>query len=89
MFGLKNTSVRVSNELGRGSSKDAKFSIVVTVLTSFIIGFILFLVFLSLRGKLAYLFTENPKVADAVSDLSPLLAFSILMNSIQPVLSGR
>ncbi|KAG8647994.1 protein DETOXIFICATION 21 isoform X2 [Manihot esculenta] len=85
---LAAASVRVSNELGRGSSKDAKFSIVVTVLTSFIIGFILFLVFLSLRGKLAYLFTENPKVADAVSDLSPLLAFSILMNSIQPVLSG-
>ncbi|KAJ9185717.1 hypothetical protein P3X46_005314 [Hevea brasiliensis] len=85
---LAAASVRVSNELGRGSSKAAKFSIVTTVLTSFVIGFILFLLFLFLRGKLAYIFTENPKVADAVSDLSPLLAFSILMNSIQPVLSG-
>ncbi|CAN1246063.1 Protein DETOXIFICATION 21 [Linum grandiflorum] len=40
------------------------------------------------RGKIAYLFTESPEVVDAVADLSPLLAFSILLNSIQPVLSG-
>lgn len=81
-------SVRVANELGRGSSKAAKFSIVVTVLTSFAIGFILFLLFLFLREKLAYIFTTNKDVADAVGDLSPLLAISILLNSVQPVLSG-
>ncbi|RZB47562.1 Protein DETOXIFICATION 21 isoform B [Glycine soja] len=81
-------SVRVANELGRGSSKAAKFSIVVTVLTSFVIGFILFLLFLFLREKVAYLFTSNEDVATAVGDLSPLLAVSLLLNSIQPVLSG-
>lgn len=81
-------SVRVSNELGRGSSRDAKFAIVVTVITSFGIGFILFLAFLFLRERLAYIFTPNPEVAAAVGDLSPLLAFSMLLNSIQPVLSG-
>ncbi|XP_020534426.1 protein DETOXIFICATION 21 isoform X2 [Jatropha curcas] len=85
---LAAASVRVSNELGRGSSKAAKFSIVTIVATSFMIGFVLFLLFLFLRGRLAYIFTSNPKVANAVADLSPLLAFSILMNSIQPVLSG-
>ena len=46
-------SVRVSNELGRGSSKDAKFSVVVTVLTSLAIGFVLFLFFLFYRERLA------------------------------------
>ncbi|KAL5132783.1 Protein DETOXIFICATION 21 [Glycine soja] len=81
-------SVRVANELGKGSSKAAKFSIVVTVLTSLAIGFVLFLFFLFLRGKLAYIFTSNKDVADAVGDLSPLLAISILLNSVQPVLSG-
>ncbi|XP_048226069.1 protein DETOXIFICATION 21 isoform X2 [Ricinus communis] len=40
------------------------------------------------RGQLAYIFTDSRKVAKAVAELSPLLAFSILMNSIQPVLSG-
>ncbi|CAK8542940.1 unnamed protein product [Lathyrus sativus] len=81
-------SVRVSNELGRGSSKGAKFSIVIIVLTSFAIGFVLFFIFLFLRERLAYIFTPNPDVAKAVGDLSPLLSFSILMNSVQPVLSG-
>lgn len=82
-------SVRVSNELGRGSSKAAKSAIVVTVMTSLTIGFVLFLVFLFLRERLAYIFTPNPEVAAAVGDLSPLLAFSMLLNSVQPVLSGN
>ncbi|KAK1392053.1 Protein DETOXIFICATION [Heracleum sosnowskyi] len=81
-------SVRVSNELGRGSSTAAKFSIVQMMLTSFAIGFVLFMLFLCFRGWLAYIFTESTEVAAAVADLSPLLACSILLNSIQPVLSG-
>lgn len=80
--------VRVSNELGRGSAKAARFSILTIVTTSFIIGFILFLFFLFLRGRLAYIFTESEDVAEEVDRLSPLLAFSILLNSVQPVLSG-
>ena len=85
---MKTYSVRVSNELGRGSSKAAKFSIVMTVLTSFVIGFVLFLFFLFFRGRLAYIFTESEEVAKAVANLSPFLAVSILLNSVQPVLSG-
>ncbi|WVZ07343.1 hypothetical protein V8G54_020689 [Vigna mungo] len=81
-------SVRVANELGKGSSKAAIFSIVVTVLTSFAIGLILFIIFLLLREKIAYVFTTSEEVAIAVGDLSPLLAFSLLLNSVQPVLSG-
>ncbi|KAK7290707.1 hypothetical protein RIF29_05310 [Crotalaria pallida] len=82
------SSVRVANELGKGSAKAAKFSIVVTVLTSFTIGFLLFLFFLFFRERLAYIFTSNKDVANAVGDLSPLLSISILLNSVQPVLSG-
>ncbi|KAF9587667.1 hypothetical protein IFM89_004499 [Coptis chinensis] len=85
---LAAAGVRVSNELGRGSSKAAKFSILVTVLTSLTIGFVLFVFFLSFRGRLAYIFTTSEEVARAVARLSPLLACSILLNSVQPVLSG-
>ncbi|KAL5707619.1 Protein DETOXIFICATION 21 [Ranunculus cassubicifolius] len=85
---LAAAGVRVSNELGRGSSKAAKFSIMVTVLTSFTIGFVLFVFFLLFRGRLAYIFTTSEDVASAVGQLSPLLSFSILLNSVQPVLSG-
>lgn len=81
--------MRVANELGAGSAKRAKFSIVVVVITSLLIGAILFVMFLVFRGNIAYFFTESPEVAAAVADLSPLLAFSILLNSIQPVLSGK
>ncbi|KAK1404565.1 Protein DETOXIFICATION [Heracleum sosnowskyi] len=81
-------SVRVSNELGRGSSRAAKFSTVQIVLTSFAIGFVLFIFFLFFRGRVAYVFTESTEVAAAVADLSPLLACSLLLSSIQPVLSG-
>ncbi|XP_057437803.1 protein DETOXIFICATION 21-like [Lotus japonicus] len=85
---LAAASVRVANELGKGSSKSAKFSVAVSVLTSFTIGFVLFLFFLFFREKLAYIFTKNQDVVNAVGDLSPLLAVSILLNSVQPVLSG-
>ncbi|CAA2993457.1 DETOXIFICATION 21-like [Olea europaea subsp. europaea] len=85
---LAAVSVRVSNELGRGDSKSAKHSIMVTVLTSLAIGLVLFVFFLFFRGRLAYIFTKSQDVAVAVANLSPLLALSILMNSVQPVLSG-
>ncbi|ONH94685.1 hypothetical protein PRUPE_7G026400 [Prunus persica] len=85
---LAAASVRVSNELGRGSAKAAKFSVKVIVSISFAIGFVLFLLFLFLRERLAYIFTNDEEVATMVSNLSPLLAFSILLNSVQPVLSG-
>ncbi|RHN50716.1 putative multi antimicrobial extrusion protein [Medicago truncatula] len=81
-------SVRVANELGRGSSRDAKFSIVINALTSFAIGFIFFLIFLFLKKKLSYIFTSDSDVANAVGDLSFWLALSMLLNSVQPVLSG-
>ena len=78
----------MGNELGAGSARRAKFAIFNVVITSFSIGLVLFVFFLFLRGKLSYIFTESEEVAAAVADLSPLLAFSILLNSIQPVLSG-
>ncbi|PWZ36749.1 Protein DETOXIFICATION 21 [Zea mays] len=82
------TGVRVANELGAGSARRAKFAIYNVVATSSIIGSVLFVLFLLFRGGLAYIFTDSQAVADAVAGLSPLLAFSILLNSVQPVLSG-
>ncbi|KAE9465760.1 hypothetical protein C3L33_02319, partial [Rhododendron williamsianum] len=39
-------------------------------------------------ASIAYIFTENSEVVAAVESLSDLLAWSILLNSVQPVLSG-
>ncbi|KAJ1404326.1 Multi antimicrobial extrusion protein [Sesbania bispinosa] len=81
-------SVRVSNELGARNPKSASFSVVVVTMLSFIISVIVALVVLALRDVISYIFTEGEEVAAAVSDLCPLLALAIVLNGIQPVLSG-
>ncbi|KAL0339871.1 UNVERIFIED_CONTAM: protein DETOXIFICATION 24 [Sesamum radiatum] len=80
--------VRVANELGRGDAKATKFSIKVLMATSVIIGLFFWILCLAFGNKLGYLFTNEEEVAQTVSDLSLLLAFSVLLNGIYPVLSG-
>uniref|UniRef100_A0A5B6YM55 Protein DETOXIFICATION n=1 Tax=Davidia involucrata TaxID=16924 RepID=A0A5B6YM55_DAVIN len=81
-------SVRVSNELGAGHPKSAAYSVVIVTLSSLIISVILAIVALIFRHYLSYIFTTGTTVADAVSELAPLLAISIVLNGVQPVLSG-
>ncbi|CAI9761227.1 unnamed protein product [Fraxinus pennsylvanica] len=80
--------VRVANELGRGDAKAVKFSIKVLITTSVSIGLFFWILCLIFGNKIGYLFTNDEEVAHSISDLSPLLAFSVLLNSIYPVLSG-
>ncbi|CAK9178231.1 unnamed protein product [Ilex paraguariensis] len=82
------SSVRVGNELGAGHPKAAAFSVVIVTTSSFIISVIASIVVLALRHKISYLFTEGDIVANAVSDMCPLLAVTIVLNGIQPVLTG-
>ncbi|MCL7041347.1 hypothetical protein MKW94_021060 [Papaver nudicaule] len=81
-------SVRVSNELGYGNPKSAGFSVVVVTTISFIISTVAAIIVLSLRDVISYAFTEGETVAAAVSDLCPLLCLTLILNGIQPVLSG-
>ncbi|XP_062009468.1 protein DETOXIFICATION 40-like isoform X2 [Rosa rugosa] len=80
--------VRVSNELGAGNPKSTAFSVIVVTTISFIISAIAAIVVLIFRDVISYAFTEGEVVAAAVSDLTPLLALTLLLNGIQPVLSG-
>ncbi|KAI4295884.1 hypothetical protein L6164_035882 [Bauhinia variegata] len=81
-------SVRVSNELGAGHPKSAAFAVVIVTLSSFIIATFFAILVLALRHVLSYGFTSGSEVSDAVSELAPLLAISIILNGVQPVLSG-
>ncbi|XP_058000380.1 protein DETOXIFICATION 24-like isoform X2 [Hevea brasiliensis] len=85
---LAAASVRVSNELGKEDAKAAKFSIKVNLTTSFCIGVFLWIMCLLFGQKIAHLFTSKKAVAEYVSSLSLPLAFSVLLNSIQPIFSG-
>lgn len=81
-------SVRVSNELGAGHPKSAAFSVIIVNMVSFIIAVIEAVVVLALRRVVSYAFTDGEIVANAVSDLCPYLAVTLILNGIQPVLSG-
>lgn len=81
--------MRVSNELGARNPRSASFSVKVVTLISFLVSIISAIVVLILRDVISYVFTEGEAVAAAVSDLCPLLAISLVLNGIQPVLSGK
>jgi multidrug resistance protein, MATE family len=79
----------VSNELGAGNPKAAAFSVVVVTVMSFIISVLVSVIILLCRDYISYIFTEGEEVSQAVSKLTPLLALTLILNGIQPVLSGK
>lgn len=80
--------MRIANELGAGNAKGAKFATVVSVVNTLLVGFISWLIVLVFNEKLALIFTSSSSVMQMVNELAILLAFTILLNCIQPVLSG-
>ncbi|KAI3859897.1 hypothetical protein MKX03_016532 [Papaver bracteatum] len=82
------TGVRVANELGAGNGKAAKFASVVSATTSMIIGLCICTLIIIFHEKLSFLFTSSDVVIQAVDKLTYLLGITILLNSIQPILSG-
>lgn len=81
-------SVRVSNELGAGNDRAAKFAVVVVCVTSVAIGVVCMALILITRDNFPYLFTSSSDVAKEVSKLATILGITVLLNSLQPVLSG-
>uniref|UniRef100_A0A0E0KGI0 Protein DETOXIFICATION n=1 Tax=Oryza punctata TaxID=4537 RepID=A0A0E0KGI0_ORYPU len=80
--------VRVSNELGANRPKAAKFAVTMAVSTSAIIGAIFMAVFFIWRTQLPRFFSDDADVLRESAKLGYLLAATIFLNSIQPVLSG-
>lgn len=81
--------VRVANELGEGNGEKAKFATIVALTESIILSVFFGLVIVFLHTELAMVFTSSKAVIDAVNDLSILLTFTVLFNSVQPILSGN
>nr|GMD24646.1 protein DETOXIFICATION 29-like [Ipomoea batatas] len=81
-------SVRVSNELGAGHPRSAKFSVVVASITSLLVGIVLGFILILVRKQYPPLFSDSPAVQQLVSQLTPLLSCSVAINSLQPTLSG-
>lgn len=81
--------MRVSNELGAGHPNSAAFSAFVVTFISFAIAVGEAIIVLYFRNVISYAFTEGETVANAVSDLCPFLAVTLITNGVQPVLSGK
>ncbi|KAL6656169.1 hypothetical protein ACP70R_006995 [Stipagrostis hirtigluma subsp. patula] len=85
---LAGTGVRIANELGAANGRGARFATIVSTITSFLISLFISLLVLMFHDKLAVIFSSSEAVINAVDHISILLALTILLNGIQPVLSG-
>ncbi|KAB1998905.1 hypothetical protein ES319_D12G122900v1 [Gossypium barbadense] len=81
-------SVRVSNELGSGHPRAAKYSVIVIVVQSLLIGLLSALVIMATRNKFAIIFTDSVEMQKGVASLAHLLGITMVLNSVQPVISG-
>lgn len=79
----------MSNEVGAGNPKSAAFTVKMVTLVSLTIAVAEAVVVLALRHVISYVFTEGETVAEAVSELCPFLAVTLILNGVQPVLSGK
>lgn len=80
--------MRVANELGAGNGEGAKFASAVSVITSTVIGLVFWSLIMIFNDEIALMFSSSEAVLEVVKKLKPLLAFTVLVNSVQPVLSG-
>lgn len=81
-------SVRVSNELGSGHHRAAMYSVIVVIVTSLSIGIFCMVVILVTKNYFAVIFTSSEELQHAVSHLASLLGVTMVLNSVQPVISG-
>lgn len=67
----------------------ARFSMMVVVMISILISICFSAIVVIFQVGLSKLFTSDAEVIAAVSNLTPLLAISVFLNGIQPILSGK
>ncbi|KAK7244270.1 hypothetical protein RIF29_39089 [Crotalaria pallida] len=81
-------STRVSNELGAGHPDRAKHAMEVSLKLSIFLGFCFVLVLTFGHNIWIQLFSSSTTIKEEFASFSPLLAISILLDSVQGVLSG-
>ncbi|GFY86758.1 MATE efflux family protein [Actinidia rufa] len=81
-------STRVSNELGAGNSQAARLAVytvmVLAVAETIFVATILF----CCRFVLGFAYSNEKEIGDYVKEMTPLICLSIIMDSLQAVLSG-
>lgn len=81
-------SVRVSNELGSGRPRAAKHAVIVVIAESLLIGLLCMVLVLIFRNKFSIIYTSDVELQHAISKIAGLLGLTMVLNSVQPVISG-
>ncbi|KAF3335422.1 protein TRANSPARENT TESTA 12-like protein [Carex littledalei] len=81
-------SVRVSNELGSGRPRATMYAVIVVVVQSLVFGILSMIAILVFRNDFAVIFTSDHMLQKAVGNIAYLLSITMVLNSIQPVISG-
>ncbi|KAK2632712.1 hypothetical protein EUGRSUZ_L01178 [Eucalyptus grandis] len=68
--------------------RTAKFSLIVAVISSFMVGLVLSAILLATQDIYPSLFSTDSSVQALVKELTPVLALCIVINNFQPMLLG-
>ncbi|KAK7852338.1 protein DETOXIFICATION 12 [Quercus suber] len=81
-------STRISNELGAGNPQTARVAVFAVLFLAITETSIVSTVLLASRSVFGYTFSNEKEVVDYVTTMAPLVSLSIILDSIQGVLSG-
>ncbi|KAF5442074.1 hypothetical protein F2P56_037051 [Juglans regia] len=81
-------STRVSNELGAGNPQAARVALFAVLFLAVIETCIVSTTLLASRHVFGYTFSNEKEVVDYVTTMAPLVSVSIILDSLQGVLSG-
>ncbi|KAI3880153.1 hypothetical protein MKX03_008188 [Papaver bracteatum] len=81
-------STRVSNELGAGRPQDARLDVYSVMIIAIIELVIISVGLFACRNIMGYAYNNEKEVVDYVNDMVPLICLSVIMDSLQGVLSG-
>jgi len=88
MFFFLICSTRVSNELGAGNPEGARQAVRVVMFIVIIETIIVSASLFALRRIVGYAYSNEKEVTDYVMEMIPLVCISVIMDSLQGVLSG-
>ncbi|XP_077253739.1 protein DETOXIFICATION 14-like [Tasmannia lanceolata] len=81
-------STRVSNELGAGRPQAARMAVRVAMVLAISEAVIVSTILFTIRYILGYAYSNEKEVVNYVTEMAPLVCISVIMDSIQGVLSG-
>jgi MATE family multidrug resistance protein len=81
-------STRVSNELGAGRPQAARIAVYTVMILAIIEVIIVSGTLFGTRDIFGYSFSNEKEVVDYVSNMTPLVCLSVILDGLQVVLSG-